>query len=66
LKLNPAKAPPTFVLTVTVKLDNYPRVTLSQDITAIIEGAVAVVQPLRINNMVLNATINQEAFLNLP
>ena len=66
MKLNPAKAPRTIVLTVTVKLDNYPAVTFSQDITAIVEGTVAVVQPLRINNMVLNATINQEAFLGLP
>ena len=27
LTLNPAKAPPNSVLTVTVKLDNYPQVT---------------------------------------
>ena len=50
----------------TVKLEDYPSVTLSQDITAIVEGAVTVVQPLMIPNMVLNATINQEAFLELP
>jgi len=66
LTLNPAKARPTSILTVTVKLEDYPTVTFSQDITAIVEGAVAVVQPLRIPNMALNATINQEAFLDLP
>jgi len=64
--LNPAKAHPTSVLTVTAKLENFPTVTFSQDITAIVEGAVAVVQPLNIPNMALNATINQEAFLDLP
>jgi hypothetical protein len=64
--LDPAKASLTTVLTVTVKLDNYPSVTFSQDITAIVEGAVAVVQPLSIPNMALNATISQEAFLVLP
>ena len=36
LTLNPAKARLTTVLTVTVKLDKYPKVTLSQDITAIV------------------------------
>ena len=36
LTLNPAKATPTSVLTVTVKLDNYPAVIFSQDITAIV------------------------------
>ena len=66
MTLNPAKAPLTTVLTVTVKLDKYPSVTFSQDITAIVEGAVAVVQPLRIPNMALNATINQEFFVDLP
>jgi hypothetical protein len=66
LTLNPAKAHLTTVLTVTVKLDSYPSVTFSQDITAIVEGAVAVVQPLRIPNMALNATINQEVFVDLP
>jgi hypothetical protein len=64
--LSPAKARLTTVLTVTVKLDNYPKVTFSQVITAIVEGAVAVFQPLRIPNMALNATISQEAFLDLP
>jgi hypothetical protein len=66
LTLNPAKAPPTSVLTVTVKLVDYPTVTFSQDITAINEGDLAIFQPLMISNMVLNATINQEAFLDLP
>ena len=66
MTLNPAKARPTSVLTVTAKLENYPSVTFSQDITAIVEGAVAVVQPLRIPNLALNATISQEAFLVLP
>ena len=50
----------------TVKLDNYPKVTFLQDIMAIVEGAIGVVQPLRIPTMALNATINQEAFLDLP
>jgi len=57
--LNPAKARLTTVLTVTVKLDNYPKVTYTQEITAIVEGALDVVQPLRIPTMALNATINQ-------
>jgi hypothetical protein len=48
---------------VTIKLDNSPNVTFSQDIIAIVEGAV---QPLRIPNLALNATISQEAFLVLP
>ena len=63
--LNPAKAHPTVVLTVTAKLENFPTVTFSQDITAIVEGAVAFEQ-FFILNMALNATINQEAFLDLP
>ena len=50
----------------TVKLEDYPTVTFSQDITAIVEGALGVVQPLMIPNMALNATINKEAFLDLP
>ncbi len=66
MTLNPAKASLTTVLTVIVKLDNYPSVTFSQDITAIVEGAISVVQPLRIPNMALNATISQEAYLVLP
>jgi hypothetical protein len=37
LTLNPAKASPTSVLTVAVKLDNYSEVTYKQDITTIIE-----------------------------
>jgi hypothetical protein len=37
LTLSPAKATPTGVLTVTVKLDNYQTVTFSQDITTIID-----------------------------
>ena len=53
-------------MTVAVKLDNYPNVTYSQDITAIVEGAVAFVQPLMIPTLALNATINEEAFLELP
>jgi hypothetical protein len=65
LTLNPAKAHPTSVLTVTAKLENFPTVTFSQDITAIVEGAVAL-QLFFIPNMALNATINQEAFLDLP
>jgi hypothetical protein len=36
LTLSPAKATPISVLTVTVKLDNYPAVSFSQDITAIV------------------------------
>jgi len=83
LTLSPTKATRTSVLTVTAKLDNYSTVTFSQDITAIVEGAIiegviveqpapvavveiAVVQPLRIPNMALNATISQEALLDLP
>jgi hypothetical protein len=66
LTLSPAKATPTSVLTVTVKLDNYPQVTYTQDITVIIEGTIEVFQPQRIPNMALNASINQEAFLDLP
>ncbi len=54
------------MLTVAVKLDKYPNVNFSQDITAIVEGAVTVVQPLMIPAMTLNATIYQEAFLDLP
>ena len=56
----------------SVKLANYPSVTFSQDITAVVEQSVAVVeqpvavQPLRIHNMVLNVLINQAAFLVLP
>jgi hypothetical protein len=66
LTLNPAKASLTTVLTVTVKLDNYPSVTFSQDITTIVEGAVAVAQLFKIPNIALNATINQEVFVDLP
>ncbi len=67
LTLRPAKATPTSVLTVTVKLVNYPSVTFSEDITTIVEQpAPAAVQPLSMRNMTLNATINQEAFLDLP
>jgi hypothetical protein len=66
LTLSPAKATPTSVFTVTVKLENYPTVTFSQDITTIIDGSIANVKPLRIPNMALNATINKEAFLDLP
>ncbi len=67
MTLDPAKATLTSVLTVTVKLDNYPQVTYTQDITAIVEQPAPVaIQPLRIPNMALNATINQEAFLDLP
>ena len=67
LTLNPAKAPLTTVLTVTVKLDNYPSVTLSQDITAIVEQpAPGAIYPLKIPNMSLNATINQEVSVELP
>jgi len=58
LTLNPAKAPRISVLTVTVKLDNYPKVTFLQDIMAIVEGAIGFVQPLRIPTMALKATIN--------
>jgi hypothetical protein len=65
LTLNPAKAHPTSVLTVTIKLVDYPTVTFSQDITAIVKGAVAA-QLLLIPNMALNATINELAFLKLP
>jgi hypothetical protein len=65
LTLNPAKAHPTSVLTVTAKLEKFPTVTFSQDITAIVEGAVAF-QLHFIPNMALNATINQEAFIDLP
>ena len=53
------------MLTVTVKLVNYPSVFYSQDITAIVEGGFPVVQHLFIATMALNATINQEAFLEL-
>jgi hypothetical protein len=67
LTLTPAKATPTSVLTVTVKLFDYPTVTFSQDITVIVEQPAPVaVQPLKIPNMVLNATINQQAFVDLP
>jgi hypothetical protein len=66
LTLYPAKATPTTVLTVAVKLDKYPNVSFSQDITAIVEGGVTVVQPLMIPAMTLNASIGQEAFLDLP
>ena len=37
LTLSPAKASPTGVLTVTVKLDNYQTVTFSQEITTIVD-----------------------------
>ena len=67
MTLSPAKATPTSVLTVTVKLVNYPTVTFSQDITVIVRQPDPVaVQPIKIPNMILNATVNQEAFLNLP
>ena len=66
MTLSPAKATPTSVLTVTVKLDNYEKVTYTQEITVTVEGAIDVVQPLMIPTMALNATINQEAFLDLP
>jgi hypothetical protein len=67
LTLSPTKAPRISVLTVTVKLDNYPTVTFSQDITIIVEQPAPVaVQLLMIPNMALNATISQEAFLVLP
>jgi hypothetical protein len=52
---------------VTVKLDNYSKVTYTQEITVIVEQpAPFAIQPLRIPNMALTATINQEAFLDLP
>jgi hypothetical protein len=66
LTLSPANAPPTSVLTVTVKLNNYPQVTYQKDIIVIVEGAIAFVQPLKIPNMALNTTISREAFLVLP
>ncbi len=51
----------------TVKLDNYSKVTYTQEITVIVEQpAPFAIQPLRIPNMALTATINQEAFLDLP
>jgi hypothetical protein len=65
LTLNPAKASIKTVLTVTVKLNNFPTVTFSQDIIAVVEQPVAF-QPLKITNKALNATINQETFLDLP
>jgi hypothetical protein len=62
LTLNPAQASATCVLTATIKSGDYPTVTYSQDITAIIEQP----KPLSIATMTLNATINQEASLDLP
>ncbi len=78
MTLNPALALPYCVLTATVSLINYPTVTYSQNITAIVEGgkipgaevqsvpALAQPKPLSIATMTLNATINKEAFLELP
>ncbi len=66
------------MLTATLKSSIYPTVTYSQDITAIVEEikipGVDLAQPkplsiattLLIATMTLNATINQEAFLELP
>jgi len=62
LTLNPAQASATCVLTATLKSSDYPTVTYSQDITAIVEQP----KPLSIAPMTLNATINQEALLDLP
>ena len=48
----------TSVLTATISLVNYPTTSYSQDITA-------TVSPVYIPDMVLNATINQEAIIEL-
>jgi len=60
LTFNPEKAAKqTTAVTVTVKLENYPKVSISQEITAIVDDFVAVPDPIRIPKMTLDATINQ-------
>ena len=70
LTLNPAQAAATCVLTATLQLINYPTVTYSQDITAIVKQPpppdLFQPYPIVIATMTLNATISQEAYLQLP
>ena len=71
MTLDPAQADATSVITVTISLSNYPTVFMSQNITAVVNGgkannSVATTTKLCIPSQILDATINKEAFLELP
>ena len=69
LTLDPAQADATSVIIATISLLNYPAVFMSQNITAVVDGGKAittVTAKLCIPSQLLDATINKEAFLELP
>ena len=71
MTLDPSQADERSVITVTIRLSNYPAVFMSQNITAVVVGgkannSVATTTKLCIPSQILDATINKEAFLELP
>jgi hypothetical protein len=67
LTLDPALADANSVITVTTSLDNYQTVTMSQDITAVVNGGKTAPKSLNcLPNQILNVMINELAFLELP
>ena len=74
MTLDPSQADERSVITVTISLSNYPAVFMSQNITAVVVGGKATStvalgkttpKPC-IPSQILDATINKEAFLELP
>ena len=65
--LDPAQADVESVITVTISLLNYPAVFMSQDITAVVYGGkiAAIAFSPCITSQLLDAAINEEAFLEL-
>ena len=59
ITLDPAQADAASVMTVTISLDNYPTVLMSQDITVIVQIVASPVPLFQIPKMTLNAMINQ-------
>ena len=74
MTLDPAQADATSVITVTISLLNYPAVFMSQNITAVVDGG-KITSILKydkttpkpcIPTQLHDATMNKEAFLELP
>ena len=63
ITLDPAQADAASVVTVTISLDNYPTVLMSQDITVIVQIVASPVPLFQIPKMTVNAIINQKASL---
>ena len=69
MTLDPSQADERSVITVTISLLNNPAVFMSQNITAVVDGGKAFATvPAKpcIPSQLLDATINKEAFLELP